>query len=70
MGAGIPTEFKSLKRIQLSQLNQDLLNCYLFGGIPMGQVAGWVELGRGVFTNQKSSNRIELSQLHCNLLNF
>ena len=70
MGAGVSIEFKSSNQIELSQLIQDLLNGYWFGSIPMGWVAGWVELGGGVSTNHISSHRIELSRLDHNLLHF
>ena len=67
MGGGVSTNHKSLNRIELSGLGQDLFNCQSFDltppidpltNPPMG-----VGVGAGVSTNHKSSNRIELSQL-------
>ena len=70
MGGGVSTNHKSLNRIELSQLGQDLFNCYSFDLTPpidqlthptTHPMGGGV--GGGVSTNHKSSNRIELSRL-------
>ena len=61
MGGGVSTEFQSSSRIELSQLIQDLFNCYKFGCNLMGWVAGWVELV-GVKTKNKNLQK-ELNSL-------
>ena len=59
MGGGVSTNHKSLNRIELSQLDQYLFNCYSFDVIPPIDPP----MGGGMSTNHKSSNRIELSRL-------
>ena len=57
MGGGVFTKHKSSNRIELSQLGQDLFNCYSFDLTPPFDPP----MGGGVLTNHKSSHRIELS---------
>ena len=66
MGGVVSTNHKSLNRIELSRLGQDLFNCYSFAltppiDPPNHQPMGGC-VGGGVSTNHKSSNRIELSR--------
>ena len=67
MGGGVSTNHKSLNKIELSQLGQDLFNCYSFDLTPPIDPPNHPPMGRGVSgsvsTNHKSSNRIELSRL-------
>ena len=67
MGGGVSTNHKSLNRIELSRLGQDLFNCQSFDLTrpidPLTHPPMGVGVGGGVSTNHKSSNRIELSQL-------
>ena len=67
MGGGVSTNHKSLNRIELSRLGQDLFNCESFDLTPPIDPLNHLPMGRGVgggiSTNHKSSKRIELSRL-------
>ena len=69
MGGGVFTNHKSSNRIELSQLGQDLFNCYSFDLTPPIDPPIDPPIGGGVSTNHKSSNRIELSRLGQDLFN-
>ena len=65
MGGGISTNHKSLTKIELSRLGQDLFNCESFDLTPPIDPLTHQPMGGGVggdvSTNHKSSKRIELS---------
>ena len=67
MGGGVSTNHKSLNRIELSRLGQDLFNCESFDLTPPIDplthltTHQWVGVWVGVSLQIKSSKRIELS---------
>ena len=63
MGGGVSTNHKSLKRIELCRLGQDLFNCWSFDLTKPIDPPNHPPMGGGVSTNHKSSNRNELYQL-------